>query len=212
MGKEHNGEVPTDLELARVVAVLAKSIVETIADGTFICDPAVGSGNLISSAADVFGVLPNQIKANDVNERLLELLSLRIGLNYPKIISNHNSAIITGYHVADLPETYFDDVAVIVMNPPFVAGINCVERKQVIIRKIRKVKGKKAATDVGQMNLEGVFLELICALCKPNTIISCVFPKTHLVARGKEAVEIRKLLLNDFGLKAIFSYPEDGLF
>jgi len=212
LGKEHDGEVPTDLELARVVAVLAKSITGAISSDLFICDPAVGSGNLVSSAADMFGVMPNQIKANDVNKRLLELLSLRIGLNYPKIISARNSAVISGYHVADLPSDYFDDVAVVVMNPPFVAGINCVERKQAILKKIRKVKGKKANTDVGQMNLEGVFLELICSLCKPNTVISCVFPKTHLVARGKEAVEIRKLLLNDFGLKAIFSYPEDGLF
>jgi len=211
-GKEHDGEVPTDLELARVVAVLAKSISGEISDSSYICDPAVGSGNLVSSAADVFGILPSQIKANDVNKRLLELLSLRIGLNYPQITSNHNSAVITAHHVADLPPAYFYDVSVIVMNPPFVAGINSIERKQVLINQICEIKGTKATTDVGQMNLEGVFLELICALCKPNTVIACVFPKTHLVARGKAAVILRRLLLSDFGLKAIFSYPEDGLF
>jgi len=209
--KEHDGEVATDLDLARVVAALAKSITGAIADSSFICDPAAGSGKLVSSAADIFEVMPNQIKANDVNERLLELLSLRIGLNYSEIISNCNSALISDYHVADLPADYFDDVAV-VMNPPFVAGINCGERKQAILKKIHKIKGQKATTDVGQMSLEGVFLELICNQCKPNTVISCVFPKSHLVARGKEAVEIRKLLLNDFGLKAVFSYPEEGRF
>lgn len=210
--KEHEGEVPTDLELARIVAILAKSIVIDVKDDALICDPAVGSGNLISSAADIFAVAPNQLKANDVNERLLELLSLRIGLNYPKIITNHNSAVITAYSIADLSAEYFEDVSVVVMNPPFVAGINCTNRKQEILRKIRKVKGKKATTDVGQMNLEGVFLELVCSLCKSDTVISCVFPKTHLVARGKEAVELRKLLLTDFGLKVVFSYPEEGLF
>jgi len=210
--KEHEGEVPTDLELARVVAVLAKSISGVIKDGTFLCDPAVGSGNLISSAANVYNLAPNQIKANDINERLLELLSLRIGLNYPKIISNNNSAKITAIDVTDLTTTYFDDVSVIVLNPPFVAGINCTIRKKAILHKIKKVKGKKPITDVGQMNLEGVFLELLCSLCKPNTVISCVFPKTHLVARGKEAVELRRFLLSDFGLKMIFSYPEEGLF
>ena len=210
--KEHEGEVPTDLELARVVAVLAKVIVGEVKDDKFICDPAVGSGNLISSAADIFAVAPNQLKANDVNERLLELLSLRIGLSFPKIITNHNSALLTANNIADLPAEFFEDVSVIVMNPPFVAGINCTDRKQKILARIRKIRNKKAVTDIGQMNLEGVFLELICSLCKSDTVISCIFPKTHLVARGKEAVELRKLLLNDFGLRIIFSYPEEGLF
>ncbi len=37
------------------------------------------------------------------------------------------------------------------------------------------------------MPLEGVFLELINTLVPSGTIIACVFPKTHLMARGEEA-------------------------
>jgi Type I restriction-modification system methyltransferase subunit len=211
-GMEHEGVVSTDLELARVVALLAKSLNGNIKSDECICDPAAGSGNLISSAIEIFNVAPKQIKANDINERLLELLSLRIGLNFAKIVSNENTAEISAKSIADLPSDYFENVAVVVMNPPFVAGINCAARKQELFRKIRDIRQKNAMTNIGQMNLEGAFLETICSMCKPNTVISCVLPKTHLVARGKEAVALRRYLLSDFGLTAIFSYPEEGLF
>jgi len=211
-GLEHAGVVPTDLELARIVAVLAKSISGEIATTEYICDPAAGSGNLISSAVSAYNISPTQIKANDINERLLELLSLRIGLNFAKTVNSHNTAEISAKDIVDLPVDYFDNVRAIVMNPPFVAGINCVERKESLFRKIQEIKHKKAVTNVGQMNLEGAFLETVCSLCKPNTVIACVLPKTHLVARGKEAVVLRKYLLSEFGLRAIFSYPEEGLF
>ena len=212
-GKQHDdGEVPTDLELARIVAILAKCFCGNVKSDEYICDPAAGSGNLITSAVDVFNVSPCQIKANDVNEKLLELLSLRTGLNFAKIVNNKNSAEISAKSIVDLPTNYFDKVKVIVMNPPFIAGIKCVERKQELFKKIREIKRKNAITNIGQMNLEGAFLEAICSLCKPDTVISCVLPKTHLVARGAEAVALRKYLLTDFGLTAIFSYPEEGLF
>ena len=208
----HEGVVLTDLELARIVAILAKSISGEIETGKYICDPAAGSGNLLSAATEFYNIAPNQIKANDINVQLIELLSLRIGLNYAKVVNAENSAEITSVNIVDLPKGYFNDVSVIVMNPPFVAGVNCSARKQELFRKIREISGKDAKTRVGQMNLEGVFLETVCALCKPGTVISCVLPNTHLAARGREAIALRKFLLADFGLSAIFSYPDDGLF
>ena len=209
---KHYGEVQTDLELARIVAILAKIFSGNIREDDFICDPAAGSGNLITSAIDVFNISPRQIKANDSNEKLLELLSLRIGLNFAKVVSEDNSAEISARNIIDLPSEYFDDVRVVLMNPPFVAGINCVTRKKELFKRIHEIKRKKACTEIGQMNLEGAFLETVCALCNDNTVISCVFPKTHLVARGAEGVALRKFLLDEFGLVAIFSYPEEGLF
>ena len=212
LGLEHDGVVPTDPELARTVAVLAKGVSGEIGAEDYICDPAAGSGNLISAAIEVFNVAPSQIKANDINEQLLELLSLRIGLNFAKIVNKQNTAEISAKNIADLPISYFENVAVIVMNPPFVAGINCVNRKREIFTKTSKLKHRKATTDIGQMNLEGAFLEIVCALCEPGTVVACVLPKTHLVARGNEAIALRKFLLSDFGIQTIFSYPEGGLF
>jgi hypothetical protein len=39
-----------------------------------------------------------------------------------------------------------------------------------------------------------------------------VFPKTHLMGRGPEAKAIRKLLLHQFGLHLVFTYPGDEIF
>ena len=54
-GHEHDGEVATDLELGRIVAALAKDEIGTLAPSDIVCDPAAGSGNLISAAIDLKG-------------------------------------------------------------------------------------------------------------------------------------------------------------
>ena len=211
-GHEHDGEVPTDLELARIVVALAKYSSGEIENTDFVCDPAAGSGNLISTAISIYNLTPTQIVANDVNSKLVELLSLRLGLNYANIISSRNSPAIYNRDLADIDPTFFESVKVVVMNPPFMAGINCVERKQPLYRSIRRITGNDAKTNVGQMPLESVFLELLLELVQPGTTVSCVFPKTHLVGRGPESKAIRRLLLNQFGLHLVFNYPGDEIF
>jgi type I restriction-modification system DNA methylase subunit len=211
-GMEHQGEVPTDLELARVIAVLAKNISGKIAQEENIFDPAAGSGNLLTSALDVYNISPRQIKANDVNIKLLELLSLRLGLSFPQVIRKNNSAKITTKDITLFERSDFENTKVILLNPPFVAGINCVKRKIPFFERIKDLTCNNAITDVGQMGLEGVFLELICSLCHDKTTIACVLPTTHLTARGAEAKAIRKLLLYKMNINTVFIYPEDGLF
>lgn len=211
-GHEHDGEVPTDLELARIVAELAKYSSGELKLMDIVCDPAAGSGNLISAAIPVYNLVPTQIVVNDVNSKLLELLSLRIGLNYARTVSPSNSAAIYNKNIAELNPNFFKNVKVVVMNPPFLAGINCVARKKPLYRSIRGITNRKPNTDIGQMPLEAVFLELLTELVQTGTTISCVFPKTHLMARGIEAQIMRKLLLNQFGLHMIFTYPGDEIF
>lgn len=211
-GMEHQGEVPTDLELARAMSIIAKSISGDIPINKHICDPAAGSGNLLSSAIEIYNLNPTQIKANDINLKLLELLSLRIGLTYPSVIRRNNTAQISANNITNIDCSYFESVSVVVMNPPFVAGINCVSRKTPFFNRIKEISGTNAITNVGQMNLEGAFIELVSTLISEDTVIACVLPKTHLTARGTEAVAIRQMLLQKFNLCAIFNYPEDGLF
>ena len=62
------------------------------------------------------------------------------------------------------------------------------------------------------MPLEAAFLELITHLVKPGTTIACIFPKTHLTARGNEAQIIRSILLSNLGLHTILTYPSDEIF
>lgn len=211
-GHEHEGEVPTDLELGRIVAVLAKHINGAITSSDYICDPAAGSGNLISTAIDVFGVSPTQIFVNDINDKLLELLSLRIGLNFVRIIGHGTSPRILNRSIAELNRDDFKGVKVVVMNPPFVAGINCVVRKRELFRKIKSLTGAPPITEAGQMPLEAVFLELVTNLVEPGTTIACVFPKTHLMATGEESQIIRRFSLQRFGLKVVFTYPGKEIF
>ena len=85
-GHEHEGEVPTDLELARIVTELAKYSSGELETVDVVCDPAAGSGNLISAAIPTYNLIPTQIKVNDINSKLIELLSLRIGLTYASTV------------------------------------------------------------------------------------------------------------------------------
>ena len=211
-GHEHEGEVPTDLELARLVAILAKNSSGELLNSELICDPAAGSGNLINEVIPEYNLNPQQIMVNDINSKLLELLSMRIGLDYPQTISVRNTAQIYNYDIADMDQAKFNDVKVLVMNPPYCAGINSISRKNKIYTGIKKITGNIPQTQVGQMPLEAVFLEMTLALIKPGTTVACVFPKTHLNARGQEAKIIRKILINEFGLHTVFTYPGDDIF
>lgn len=211
-GHEHEGEVPTDLELSRVLALLAHSISGNIDFKDKVCDPAAGSGNLISSAIAQYRLNAKQIIANDINKQLGELLTLRLGLNFTKVVGGEEVPLVTCEDVCNIEKSYFSDVKVVVMNPPFVAGINAVKRKQAFFSRIFELTGKNAKTDIGQMPLEAVFLELMTFLLEPNTTIACIFPKTHLLARGPEAQVIRDLILNRFGLQMLFTYPGKDLF
>lgn len=210
--KRHDGEVATDLELASLAAVLAKISNGPLSAGKKICDPAAGSGNLICSSINIFNAEPNQLIANDINPKLIELLSLRLGLSFPKAIAKPNAAQVTSNDIVNLDRADFEDVEVLLLNPPFVAGINCVNRKIPFYNKIKELKGSEATTKVGQMNLGAVFLETVCHLAKAGTTIVCIFPKAHLTERGEEAVAFRRMLLDLFGLHTIFNYPAEGLF
>lgn len=211
-GKHHNGEVATDSELAMLTATLAKMINGDLSFNKKICDPAAGSGSLICSAIKVFNIDATRLKANDINKKLIELLSLRLGLSFPNSINKTNAPEVSSMDINNLSNAYFDDVEVVLLNPPFVAGINCVTRKQTFYNTIRRIKGSDAITARGQMNLGAVFLETVCWMVNSGTTIACIFPKAHLKERGEEARQFRRMLLHLFGLNIIFNYPAEGLF
>lgn len=192
--------------------MLAKYSSNSLKNGGIVCDPAAGSGNLINEVIPELNLNPTQILVNDVNSKLLELLSMRIGLNYPKTISKRNSPQIYNRDIADMDKSIFNDVEVVVMNPPFCAGINSIPRRNKIYTKIKELTGNNPYIDVGQMPLEATFLEMVLALVKDGTTIACIFPKTHLIGRGPESQVIRRLLLNSFGLHTVFTYPGEDIF
>lgn len=212
-GHEGEGIVPTDMELAAALAELVLAEFDA-PERKVYCDPASGSGNLLSAIIDRNqNINPSNIWANDRLEYLRDVLSIRFGLKFPRIITPSNSPKITNLDILQLSKSDFIDVDAIVMNPPYVSGVRDSVTKLDFFKKIKSVNGRKnPITGVGQMPLEGPFIELVLNLIKDGTVIGVVIPEQHLFGKGRESKAIRELLLTQFGLKKIFTYPRTGLF
>ena len=212
---KHEGEVPTDTELATLMLCLVKYVTGDLNDIDKIMDPAAGSGSLLCAAISIYDHLqPSQLVANDINKKLLQLLSLRLGLKFATTIEKNNTAKITAKSISELSVSDFDNVKVIIMNPPYLAatGVKCSERKAELYKRIRQLKGTEPTTINGQMPLEGPFVELVSTLAKDGTVIAVILPNTHFTTKGEASKAIRTMLLNDFGLQMIFNYPQERLF
>src|SRR5699024_2619094 len=155
------GIVPTDLELATALSALTidKNV---FSSSSIICDPAAGGGNLLAALIDYIpNILPNQIQANDISTNLSHLLSLRLGLRFPKKISPSNSPQIHNENILDLPKDYFDNVDFVLINPPYLSGVRNQNKKKMFYDKLKIDHQVAAITDLGQMPLEGPFLEYL---------------------------------------------------
>lgn len=212
-GHEDIGEVPTDIELAYYISYIAK-IYNDNKKIRVVCDPAAGSGSLIGAAINVLNLAPIQVKANDVNEKLLQVLSMRLGLSFVDTINLQNTVNITNKDISRIEKDYFNDVDILLMNPPYVSGIRegCREKKEMMARRIYNLSNRESITNVGQIGLECVFIELISTLIKDGTICACIIPKQYLFGIGRDSIEFRKFIINELGLKAVFIYPSASVF
>ena len=212
-GHEDIGEVPTDIELAYYISYIAK-IYNDNKKIRVVCDPAAGSGSLIGAAINVLNLAPIQVKANDVNEKLLQVLSMRLGLSFVDTINLQNTVNITNKDISRIEKDYFNDVDILLMNPPYVSGIRegCREKKEMMARRIYNLSNRESITNVGQIGLECVFIELISTLIKDGTICACIIPKQYLFGIGRDSIEFRKFIINELGLKAVFIYPSVSVF
>lgn len=212
---KHDGEVATDTELATLMLQLVKYVVGDLRNDEFLMDPAAGSGSLLCAAVGVFDdIQPSQLIANDINDKLLQLLSLRIGLKFAQSVCRNNTARILSKNIADLAVSDFERVKVIVMNPPYLAATaaDCTERKAELYKRIRLLKGVEPITSSGQMPLEGPFVELVSTFAVEGTLIATILPNAHFTTKGEASKAIRQMLLDDFGLQLIFNYPQEQLF
>lgn len=212
-GREHEGLVPTDLELSNLLSIMSKKyLAEDIKDNEYVLDPAAGSGNLLVSAAHQLSLSPRNIWANEIVEKYESLLSLRLGLLYPGVIAPTNSPKISVGSIIELVEDELNDVRLMLLNPPYVSGVKNTAKKKAIANRIEDLFKNKSITNVGQVGIEAPFLELATKLTKDGTIIGAVFPKQYIYNTGKANQKFREFLLTEFGLKAIFIYPRNGVF
>lgn len=209
-GFESEGEVATDIELGRLMAVVARHYCPVL-EGS-VCDPAAGSGNLLSCICEAYPeIKPSQIKANDRKSALLQLLTLRLGLKFPNLVSPDNAPLVSAMDVTELPACYFENVKLVVLNPPMVAAVSSVRERDAIYRRMRSI-GFTPTTDETRSPLDVAFLELVTRFSADGTVILTLLPRTHLTALGHAAVALRRFLVNDFGLSLIVQYPGTGLF
>ncbi|MFA9558299.1 BpuSI family type II restriction endonuclease [Evansella sp. AB-rgal1] len=213
-GKGHEGIVPTDIELGKVLSILSQHVLGgELGEDEIICDPAAGSGNLLATVSTGFpNISPEQLWANDIEPLFLELLSIRLGLLFPRVISPRNAPIITGRDICDIDRDECHNVKVVVLNPPYLSGVSNPGMKRKFAAKIEQISGEEPKTNVGQIGVEALFLELVTELVSDGTVVSAIMPKQYLTSRGNEAKAFRNFLLGTFGLQHIFLYPRQGLF
>ena len=209
------GIVETDQELASLLAILSKiELGRPLINSEVVTDPAAGSGRLLTAAAsNAFPEIePSQIWANEIEPRFSEALSLRLGLQFGDSVSINNYPKITIEDISCLTKDAFLNTKVVLLNPPYISGINSANERKSIAAKIKSLSGYKSKTNVGQIGLEGPFLELILNLVPENTIIAAIMPFVLLTRKSPEFQLYRKFLLNEFGLKIVCCYPRKGLF
>lgn len=137
--KDIPGIVETDEELAKLLALIAKDCLNRdLTSKEFLADPAAGSGRLITSAvATCFTeISANNIWANEIESLFMEALSLRIGLCFANTISINNTPKITLSDISELTQEHFENVKVILLNPPYISGIYSKEQRKKISKAI----------------------------------------------------------------------------
>lgn len=209
------GIVETDPELAELLSVIAKvTLGRDLGMEECIIDPASGSGGLLTVLNRIaFKELSaKQLKAIEKETFFSEVLSLRLGLAFGSTISPSNSPSIIIDGIETVEKSFFDDVKVVVMNPPYISGVRSRDEKVIFAERIYEISRKRSKLNVGQAALELLFLELLCALVPDGTVITVIFPSNHLYRESQEMTAFRKYLLEDFGLRYIVTYPREGLF
>ena len=208
------GIVETDVELARLLSIVAKDALgKNIGKDELIWDPCAGSGRLLTSLEPGFSqFVPTQIWANEVKERFKQSLSLRLGMSFINSINKDNIPKVTISDIAEVNKADCQQVKLVLMNPPYISGVDSATKREVLAKRIKKLSGNNSKTNSGQIGLEAVFLELVTNLVTTETVIACILPIQHLTRLSKEVANFRTFLVNDFGLSHIVTYPMEGLF
>lgn len=208
------GLVQTDPELASILSILSKdSLGRELNNGEVILDPGAGCGNLLIEAINIFrNITTNQVWANERNLKFSEILSLRIGLRLAHQLSHTVQPVITQKDIVELVKSDLQNVKIILMNPPFIAGISSVRERNDLSYRIKEISGHDSQLNKGQIGLEAVFLELIWHLVPDGTVIASVLPHRSLNGLSSEVINFRNFLCNEFGLSHIAAYPRRGLF
>jgi len=209
------GIVQTDTELAQLLAIIARDALgRDLASDEKVCDPGAGSGRLLTALSTLAfpDLQARQVYAIEKEQRFGEPLSLRLGLAFAGQLTKENAPSIVMAPLESLPDDALAAVRVVVMNPPYLSGVQAGVEKACFSIRIEKLLKEPALLDRGQIAFEALFLELVWHLAAPGTVIAVVFPSQHLVRLSDEVVHLRQFLAKNLALTHIVQYPSEDLF
>ena len=155
---------------------------------------------------------PENFWANEIIKPFIETLELRLSLSLSEKIAHSNKLKITNQNIIEFSQSSFQAVKLILLNPPFISGVQSSKEKNEFIERIKEETGIKSVFSKGQIGLEALFLEFMIGVIKPGTFFAVILPTNFLSRLSQEMAEVRKFLIEKFGLLAIVTYPEEGLF
>ncbi len=206
---------PTDSELCLLLNFLAKNITaEELQEDEIIIDPSAGVGNILAETKKVFNnIKSNQIWANEIDFHFKEALFVRLFLNYYDP-SNINQPTITISDIKDLNKSQFENVKIVISNPPFGRRANeqNVETIEVLSDKIESITGESVKLNFDNLGLECLHLEFMWSLLKNDSSYITIFPTRYLISVSRGSEEFRNFLINKFGVNTIIQYPHNSIF
>lgn len=206
------GVVETTPNLADLlVAQLSIIVGPEINSKLKVLEPGCGSGNLIVALKKFYGNLTaRQIFGVEKQELFREVLSLRLGLHFKDSLRNGERPDLSIRTLESIQVNECADVGLVIMNPPFIRGIDCVKERKEIADLILKISKTKSVLTGEQLGYECGYLELLLTLVSDQTVIASIFPKNALLR--PDSSELREFLINNFGLKQIVTYKDSNLF
>lgn len=176
-----------------------------------LLEPGCGAGNLIAAVKEMQPeLMANQVIGVEREELYREALALRVGFLFAESLRVGIKADLRISSIDALEPTDTESVSSVIMNPPFIRGIDCTESKSELTQRSMELTGKDSEMMGGQLGYECAFLELVTNLVKDGTRIASIFPLNALVRPDSKIV--RSFLLSKFGLRQIIVYKGDGIF
>lgn len=206
------GVVETSQPLANLLAAHALlALKEPVAQGKLVFEPGGGTAGLTVSLKRF---LP-ELKANQVHvlEQLHyfdEVLNLRVGLHFLDSLDKNTSPKITINALENMDQKHFEKVGLVLMNPPFIRGIDCSAERSALGEAIRRITKCTSKLTGEQLGYECGFLELVVSLVPEGTVIASIFPKNALTRPDSRS--LREYLLHEFGLQQVVFYNDRNLF
>lgn len=206
------GVVETTPNLADLLVAQLSLIVGPEIDRKLkVLEPGCGSGNLIVALKKFYeNLTAKQIFGVEKQELFREVLSLRLGLYFKDSLRNGERPDLSIRTLESIKVNECADVGLVIMNPPFIRGIDCVKERKEIADLILKISKTKSVLTGEQLGYECGYLELLLTLVPDQTVIASIFPKNALLR--PDSSELRQFLINNFGLKQIVLYKDNNLF